>query len=311
MSLASTDVVLNVYKEVSWTSHDAVSRVRRILKERRVGHAGSLDPLASGVLLVGVGRGTKVLPYLMDLGKSYRGTFVFGRRTASGDSGGETIAEGEIPRIDAPALQAHADTFVGRSQQIPPMVSAVKHKGKRLYDLARKGIEVERAPRIVTIDRFQIVAIDLPRVDFEVDCGKGTYVRTLVEDLAARLGALATVEALSRTAVGPFLIEDACRLICDPCWERSGLLAQAISPARALAHLPEVRVAPAWIHRVREGGVPPRSGLSFDGKVEPETPVRLLGPEQELLALGRWEWMPGPADRPLLDSCTLRLERVL
>src|SRR5690606_6011024 len=196
-------------------------------------------------------------------------------------------------------------------QQIPSMVSAVKHKGKRLYDLARQGVEVERAPRTVTIERFLIVAVDLPRVDFELDCGKGTYVRTLVEDLAARVDALATVEALSRTAVGPFRIEDACRLICDPCRERAGLLAQAISPARALAHLPEVRVAPAWIHRVREGGVPPRSGISFEGEVQPETPVRLRGPQQELLALGRWEWMPGPADRAPSDACTLRLERVL
>lgn len=311
MSRVSTDVVLNVYKEVSWTSHDAVSRVRRILKERRVGHAGSLDPLASGVLLIGVGRGTKVLPYLMDLGKSYRGTFVFGRRTSSGDSGGETIAEGEVPKIDAAALQAHADTFLGETRQVPPMVSAVKHEGKRLYELARKGVEVPRAARPVLIERFEILSVDLPRVDFELDCGKGTYVRTLVEDLAARVGALATVEALSRIAVGSFRIEDSCRLICDPCQERDGLLAQAISPVRALAHLPEVRVASGWIHRVREGGVPPRSGLTVEGEVIPETPVRLVGPEQELLALGRWELMPGPADRSPLDSCTLRLERVL
>lgn len=311
MSLTTTDVVIDVYKEVSWTSHDAVSRVRRILKERRVGHAGSLDPLASGVLLVGVGRGTKVLPYLMDLGKSYRGTFVFGRRTSSGDSGGETVAEGEIPCIDAAALQEHADTFLGVYRQVPPMVSAIKHQGKRLYDLARKGIEVPRTARPVSIDRFRILTVELPRVDFEVDCGKGTYVRTLVEDLAARCGALATVEALSRSAVGPFRIEDACRLICDPCRERAGLLAHAISPARALSHLQEVRVASSWIHRVREGGVPPRSGLQFVGEVIPEAPVRLLGPEQELLALGRWELLPGPADRSPLDSCTLRLERVL
>ncbi|MEZ4653599.1 MAG: tRNA pseudouridine(55) synthase TruB [Candidatus Eisenbacteria bacterium] len=310
-SPATSNVILNVYKEVSWTSHDAVARVRRILKERRVGHAGTLDPLANGVLLMGVGKGTKLLPYLTDLPKRYSGTLVFGRRTSTGDSGGATVARGEVPEIDAATLQQAADSFLGASRQVPPMVSAIKQGGRRLYDLARKGIEVERPARPIEIFRFRIVSVELPRVDFEVECGKGTYVRTLVEDLASRVGALATVEALSRTGVGPFSAEESCRIIADPCRDKAGLMSRAISPSEALAHLPSVRIEPRWIHRVRQGGVPPRSGLLPDGEISPERPVRLLGPEHELLALGRWEMLPGPADRAPADSCTLRLERVI
>lgn len=307
---ASNGFVLNVYKEVSWTSHDAVARVRRILGERQIGHAGTLDPLASGVLLMGVGRGTKLLPYLTELRKEYRGTFLFGVRTSTGDLGGEQLARGPIPDLNRAQVQEIANGFLGRSMQIPPMVSAVKHEGRRLYELARKGIEVERQPRPVEIFRFEILAVDPPRVDFLLECGRGTYVRTLVEDVAGRIGTLGAVEALSRTRVGRFESSDSCRLISPPCYEAAGLQERAVSLRDALGNLPEIELDRTWIRRVRQGGVPPWSALHLD--FDPETPatVRLVSPESELVALGRIELRPGPADRPRQESLSLRLERV-
>jgi len=310
-SIDSSGLVLNVYKEIPWTSHDAVARVRRILGVKQVGHAGSLDPFATGVLVVCVGRATKLLPHLVDLGKGYRGTLRFGARSSSADLGGEILEEGPIPDIDLPRLQAAADRFVGRIEQLPPMVSAVKVQGQRLYDLARKGVVVERTPRQVEVHRFRITKLELPRADFEVECSKGTYIRALVEDLAKSVGALALLENLSRTHVGPFEMADACRLIAQPCSEREGLLARAVDMNSALAHLRAVKIESNWIRRVRQGGLPPRTALRLAFVPREGERVRLLGPEGELLAIARWDLMPGPADRPVESALSLELERVI
>ena len=308
--VSQNSFVLNVYKEIPWTSHDAVARVRRILGVRQVGHAGSLDPLAAGVLVVAVGRATKLMPHLMDLGKAYRGTFLFGRRTSSGDSGGEVVETGPVPEVDRERMQVLAREFIGESTQVPPMVSALKQDGRRLYDLARAGIQVERAPRRIHVSRFEILSVELPRVDFELECGKGTYVRTLVEDLAARLPALASIESLVRTKVGPFEVEDSCRLISPPGSEREGLMARAVSMAAAVGHLPAARVDGTYVHHLRRGSVPPWKALRFSQEPAVGSTVRLLGPEAELLAVATVDLLPGPADRPLAQSCTLRLDRV-
>lgn len=311
LALESAGLVLNVYKEIPWTSHDAVSRVRRILGIRQVGHGGSLDPFANGVLIVCVGRATKLLTHLVDLGKGYRGTLRLGRRTDSGDLGGQLLEERAVPALDRVALQSAADRFVGTIEQIPPMVSAVKIDGQRLYDLARKGVEVERPARRVEIGRFTITKVELPRVDFEVECGKGTYIRTLAEDLAKAVGTVGMIETLSRTHVGPFEIADACRLISPPGSTRDGLLAQAVDMNRALSHLQGVKVDHAWIRRLRQGGVPPRNALHPETAPRPGQRVRLVGPAGDLLAIARWDLLPGPADRPIDASLCLELERVL
>ncbi len=302
--------VLNVYKEIPWTSHDAVARVRRILDTRAVGHAGSLDPFASGVLVVAVGKATRLVEYLMDQPKEYRGTMLLGRRTTSGDSGGELMEERPVPPLDPEVLRREAAQFVGETMQVPPMVSALKRDGKRLYDLARQGIAVERPPRPVRIDRFEILRLDPPRVDFELGCGRGTYVRTLVEDFADRLGTVGMVEALTRTRVGPFEVADSCRLISEPCCRRTGLFARAIAMAAAVPHLAEGRVGDRWAQRIRHGGVPPLSGVTFQETPAPGAAVRLTGADGDLLAVARLEWSPGPADRPIEESYCLRLERV-
>jgi tRNA pseudouridine55 synthase len=307
---AKVGFVLNVYKEVPWTSHDAVSRVRRILGIHAVGHAGSLDPFASGVLVVAVGRATKLVPYLMEQTKSYHGTFVLGRRTSTGDAGGEVISEVPVPEIGREELQEAADSFLGSTLQVPPMVSAVKHEGHRLYDLARKGIEVERQPRPIMVNRFAITGVEPPRVDFDVDCGRGTYIRTLIEDLAARLGTAAFVESLTRTRVGPFEVADSCRLISPPCSEKGGLMQRAIKMSEAVPHLPSVQVEGRWVHRLRQGAIPPWKGMRFESPPRLGSTVRLLGPERDLLAIATLELLPGPVERPLEQACTVRLDRV-
>jgi tRNA pseudouridine55 synthase len=303
--------ILNVYKEIPWTSHDAVARVRRILDWRSVGHAGSLDPFASGVLLVAVGRATKVVSHLMELPKRYRGTLRFGRRTATGDGAGAELETGPVPDVSADRLRAAAAAFLGKSWQTPPMVSAVKVDGKRLYDLARRGVEVERRPREILIHRFEILAAEPPRVDFELECSRGTYVRTLVEDFAAKFGALAFVECLTRTGVGRFDVADSCRLISLPCSQREGLLAQAVPMAEALQHLTGATVEGRLVHRLRQGILPPWKALRFTAQPRIGETVRLLGPEGDLLALAVCELLPGPADRPIEQASSLRLERVL
>ncbi len=309
--------VLNIRKEIPWTSHDAVARVRRILGIRAVGHCGSLDPLADGVLVVGVGRGTKLASHIMELPKVYRGTMILGRRTSTGDAGGAILEERAAPALDQEQLRSVAAELEGPGMQKPPMVSAVKQDGRRLYELARKGIQVERPARSITIHRFEIAGFDPPRVDFELGCSRGTYVRTLVEEFAGRLGTIASVECLTRTRVGHFAIEDSCRITSPPCSEAAGLRERAIAPAEALKHLPAARVDPHWVRKLRQGLAPPWRWLSLDSPPAPGSTLRLLGPgsearpEGELLAIATVEMLPGPADRPIELASLLRLERVL
>ncbi|MFC1573491.1 tRNA pseudouridine(55) synthase TruB [Candidatus Eisenbacteria bacterium] len=223
--------VLNVFKESPWTSHDAVARVRRILKFRKVGHTGTLDPFATGVLLCCVGRATKLSNVLMDLPKEYEGWMRFGVKTNTGDSSGEVLQTWEMSPPPLERLREAARSLEGEILQVPPMVSALKHQGQRLYKLARKGITVERQPRKVRVNSFEILAVEGPRVTFRVRCARGTYVRTLVEDFAELLGAGANVEELERTAVGPFRAADAVRI--DPPPEAAELIAKAVPMAEA------------------------------------------------------------------------------
>lgn len=310
---SSDGYVLNVYKEISWSSHHAVDRVRRVLGTRKVGHAGTLDPLASGVLMIGVGRATKLLSYLTDLPKTYRGTIRLGVRTSSGDLGGEILEESTPPPTTLADVVRATESFVGAYDQVPPMISAVKHEGKRLYQLARKGMEVEREPRRVHIYRFTVVDFEGPRIDFEVECSKGTYVRTLAEDLAASLGTVATVEWLARSAIGRFSIDDSVRLISRPGSTREGLRGSSVSMSEALGHLPAFRVSGRGVDRIRRGEVPPRSEWEPNEVSRlsgTEGPFRILGPGDSLLAIGRSEWISGPSDRPAESNGVVQLERV-
>ena len=196
-------------KPAGCTSHDVVDRVRRALGTRKVGHAGTLDPDATGVLVLGVGKGTKLLQFVTGADKTYTGEIVFGVETSTLDAAGDVVATHEMT-IDPAAVQAAADTLVGDIEQIPPMVSAVRVDGKRLHELAREGKEVEREPRPVTVHRFQVEPTDDPLIyRAEVACSSGTYIRTLAADLGRALGGGAHLRGLRRHAVGPFTLDDA------------------------------------------------------------------------------------------------------
>ena len=201
--------VLVVDKGRGATSFDIVAIVRRRLGVRRIGHAGTLDPDATGVLPILVGEATKITPYLVDQDKEYLATVRFGLTTDTHDVSGRVLSETPVDDLVPARLEEVCRAFVGHIKQVPPMYSAVHHQGRRLYELARAGIEVERAPREVTIRSIAIEKIDGPRATLRVVCGKGTYVRVLAADLGTALGCGGAVESLVRCRVGPFDLRDA------------------------------------------------------------------------------------------------------
>ena len=191
-------------KEPGWTSHDVVARARKILDTRKIGHSGTLDPPATGILILGIGKATRLLRFITDLQKEYVATMVLGSETDTLDAAGEiTETTKHLPSLSQ--LQESASTYVGNIQQIPPMVSAIKIKGKRLYQLAREGKEIHRDPRNVTIHHIEICQSSESNVyQIKVSCGSGTYIRSLVSDIAKKSGSLAHVGTLRRTAIGSF-----------------------------------------------------------------------------------------------------------
>lgn len=198
------DGVLLLDKSPGESSNAALQAVKRLYGARKAGHTGSLDPLASGLLPVCFGEATKISAFLLDADKDYWVRARFGSRTATADREGDVVETCDAPMPTEQAIRDAASAFVGPIDQIPPMYSAVKHKGKRLYELARAGQEVERQPRRITIHAFDLLAVNGSSADLRVRCSKGTYVRTLVEDLARSLNHCAHVEELRRLGVGPF-----------------------------------------------------------------------------------------------------------
>ncbi|NNJ90476.1 MAG: tRNA pseudouridine(55) synthase TruB [Gammaproteobacteria bacterium] len=186
------------------SSNKALQQVKNLYKAQKAGHTGSLDPLATGVLPVCLGEATKVSGFLLDADKKYRVQIKLGEKTTTADAEGEVIATAPIDSISETAISMILPEFIGVQQQLPPMYSALKHNGERLYKLAREGIEVERKPREITIFSLELISVDLPFFELDVHCSKGTYVRTLAEDIGEKLGCGAHVTELRRTAVGIF-----------------------------------------------------------------------------------------------------------
>lgn len=210
--MAALHGILNLNKPAGWTSHDVVARVRRILGQRRVGHAGTLDPLATGVLLVGVGHATRVLEYLMRGQKVYRAVARLGVITDTYDIQGKVIATAEVPPLTKEEVERALQPFCGEIQQVPPAYSAVKQQGEPAYRGARRGAELQLTPRMVTIDRIELQAWQPPLLTLEVHCSPGTYIRSLIHDLGQVLGCGATLVELARLRSGRFTLEDAISL---------------------------------------------------------------------------------------------------
>jgi tRNA pseudouridine55 synthase len=204
--------IFNIAKPAGMTSHDVVKEIRPASGERRVGHAGTLDPMATGVLLVCVGAATRVTEYLMNHDKCYRAGITLGVSTDTHDAEGEITHTADASQVTRLQVETALEHFVGTIEQVPPMYSALKQDGRRLYELAREGISVEREPRPVEIRDLAIVAWDPPRVTLDVICSKGTYMRAIARDLGDILGLGAHLSRLTRTASGHFTIRNACDL---------------------------------------------------------------------------------------------------
>ncbi len=264
-----------VDKEAGWTSHDVVARCRRIFGQRRVGHAGTLDPDATGVLLVGLGRTTRLMRFLTALPKTYEAEVVLGTATSTLDASGEVTGTWEMGEVTLADVRRAAEGFTGSIEQIPPMVSAVKVGGQRLHVLARQGIEVERAPRPVTVFRFDVAPGLTPGVfRIEVECSSGTYVRVLAADLGVALGGGAHLRSLRRTRIGSFAVEDA-RLVDEL------TPAVVLTPAQALRDLDQV-VVPIEVQKHVARGLPlDRVPLGVSG----EGPWGLVDEGHRLLAV--------------------------
>lgn len=290
-----TGIVL-VDKPAGLSSNHALQKVKRAFGAAKAGHTGSLDPLATGMLPVCLGEATKVSGLLLDAAKSYRVAALLGVATDTADADGSVVVREQPPTVEKAEINAALESFLGHSEQVPPMFSALKHKGRRLYELARRGEEVARKPRHIEIFGIELEALDWPRLEFRVDCSKGTYVRSLVVDLAARLGTVGHVRALRRLRVGSYAESAMVELAAlealaeqDP-----DALDRTLLPAdSALTDWPSIVLGPEAVLRLRQG-----QRLTLE---EPGTPgrVRLYGKDGVFLGVGE-----------MLDSLELRPRRL-
>ncbi|MEN6521974.1 MAG: bifunctional riboflavin kinase/FAD synthetase [Armatimonadota bacterium] len=278
--------ILNINKPAGPTSHDIVARIRRILKEKRVGHTGTLDPLATGVLVVCVGKSTRIVEYIVGQEKEYAAEMVLGRTTTTQDSEGDEIASTDASHITREMVESVLPEFTGRILQIPPMVSAVKHNGKRLYELARKNIEVERQPREITIHKIEITSFtpgEHPAVGLSIVCSSGTYIRTICHDIGAALGVGGYMQSLVRKRVGRFDLENSIDLETLERAASDGHAGEYILPMDgALVELPEVAVSKYQEDMVAHGSAVSTELIAAEG-----TLVRVKSESGSLLAIGR------------------------
>lgn len=272
---AGPDGLAVIDKAAGWTSHDVVAKARGILGTRKVGHSGTLDPDATGVLLLGVGRVTRLLRYLGLPAKRYTGVVVLGTATTTLDASGEVTGTWDMAGVDLDAVREVAATLTGDILQVPPMVSAVQVGGRRLHELAREGIEVERAARPVTVHAFEVGSpVELGCFPIEVECSSGTYIRSLAADLGTALGGGAHLRDLRRTAIGTFTVDEAVAL-------EALTVERLLTPAEALRDLPGVVVDDAVATDVAHGKVLPAEVLGVSG----EGPWPVLAADGRLLAV--------------------------
>lgn len=258
------DGVVNLNKPAGMTSRVAVDRVRRVCGRLKAGHAGTLDPLASGVLVVCVGKATRLMEYIQQMPKRYRGTFLLGRESPTEDLEGEVRELADPPTPSLAQIQEAAAALTGWIEQQPPAYSALKIQGRRAYELARRGRDVPLKPRRILVHGMRIESYEYPELRLEIECGAGTYVRSLGRDLALSLGTAAVMSGLVRTAVGGFRLEDAVepdRLTRDNWLEHLG------PSLRAVPRLPRVELSTDEVTRVRNGMPVTRTALP-DGAAE-------------------------------------------
>jgi len=288
------DGVVNVSKPAGWTSHDVVEKLRRSLGIRKVGHAGTLDPMATGVLPILIGKGTRLSEYLVEWDKEYEAVMRLGQDTDTQDATGVVIQERSYAGMTEESIRTAAAQFLGALQQVPPMYSALKVEGQPLYKLARAGKTVERAPRPITIYQLEVLKVEIPDVSFRVTCSKGTYIRTLCTDIGQTLGVGGHLRQLCRTRVGPFHMDDAVSpLEIDQEFLSHGENQVVRGLDAVLSHLPEVVIDSSMVTRALNGAPIPYSAVSRSFTGSPKSGssdeiLRVKDPAGQLLGLGKF-----------------------
>ncbi len=300
--------VINVYKEPGFTSHDVVAKLRGILKQKKIGHTGTLDPAACGVLPVCLGQGTRIADMLTEKKKTYEAVLLLGQETDTQDTTGEVLARCPV-NVSEEEVRRTAASFIGPQKQVPPMYSALKVEGKKLYELARAGKEVERPARDIQIDELTMNWIQLPRVGMTVTCSKGTYIRTLCYDLGKALGCGGCMEKLTRTRVERFLIQDSLTLSQIETLRDENRVEEIILPIEAMFDGPRAIANEAGNKKLINGNPVAAEDFAFilreDGQAEPLAPealpktglVRVYSADRKFLGLYEYEerrrfWKP-------------------
>jgi tRNA pseudouridine55 synthase len=281
------DGVLNIDKPRDLTSHDVVAGVRRLTRVGRVGHAGTLDPQATGVLLIGLGQGTKLTQFLHEYPKTYHASLKLGVRTDSYDAAGKVVEVRPVRAQGRQEVEAALAGLQGSIEQIPPMYSALKRQGQRLYTLARQGIEIERQPRRVQVRRLTLIHLAAEDLSLVVECSTGTYIRVLAEDIGTRLGCGAHLATLVRTAVGPYTLAQALTLPALKDAVRQGDWHCHVSAlSTAVAAFPRLVVTSTAARSLVHGIPPTRQGIArVIGSFETEETVAIFGLDGGLLAM--------------------------
>ncbi|MDH3976251.1 MAG: tRNA pseudouridine(55) synthase TruB [Deltaproteobacteria bacterium] len=277
--------ILIVDKVEGITSHDLVARVRKTLAMKKIGHAGTLDPFATGVMILLVGEGTKLSNYLMEGEKRYRASIVLGERRDTGDLTGHMVEQIPFPPLEENIIVDVLASFKGNSKQVPPMYSAIKKNGVPLYKYARKGIDLERSERDIFISEIKLINFDADQITIDVTCSKGTYIRTLAEDIARALGTCGYLGSLRRLENGSFSIDQA--ISTEDLGNKEKLMSSLIPLHSSLKHMSSVEVKKEAVEKILNGRHLMAGWLkSYEKKESHVDKVKILSPEGSLLSIG-------------------------
>lgn len=280
--------IINVYKEKGFTSHDVVAILRGILKQKKIGHTGTLDPEATGVLPICVGKGTKLSDLLMDKNKTYRTTFRLGQETDTQDHVGKVVSEASYKHVDETMVLKTIESFIGDITQIPPMYSAIKIGGRKLYDLAREGKVVERKERHITIYEIKDISVDLPDITMTVSCSKGTYIRTLCRDIAEKLETCGHMIALERVTSGVFDVKDAKTIAEIKAIVADGCIEEYVVSIDTFFNYEKVVISETYYKFLYNGNKLPFEATNSEKKWMDKTTLNVYN--EEGVYMGIYEW---------------------
>jgi tRNA pseudouridine55 synthase len=284
------DGIVNVNKACGVSSHRVVQEVRRFFSQIKAGHSGTLDPMATGVLPVCLGRGTRVVEYMIELPKIYHASVVLGKTTDTEDATGTIIETKSVPMLDRGQVEKFLSSFIGKIEQLPPLYSAVKYKGKPLYKWTRLGEEVPRKVRTAHIYNIQVSELDLsrePHLVFDVECSRGTYIRTLAADLGKKIGCGAHLSGLRRLAVGPYTLENAYTIEELTDLANAGCIETAIQPIdSALIQLPQLALNSNQVEALKQGKLIEVNSCEDPEQIKADIPIRIYDQHGVFKAIG-------------------------